>query len=229
MVAGSDIVSYAMQQRGDPYVFGAEGPDAFDCSGLVEYVYKRFGLTTPRTTFDMIGSKSNLQSVTRAQLQPGDLIFSNWIGKPSSHVGIFAGDGKIIEAPEPGKSVMVTNLGPNYWAHVDQLRRVPGVDGSPGTMPVGASPIPGPGGMLMDGANILSQLIPNPGNVTDALTNVGTGIASVAMSAASVGTFAAGLTKLFLPSNLLRAWALVMGTVFVLVGIWFLAREVKDS
>lgn len=222
MVAGSDIVEYALAQRGDPYVYGAEGPDTFDCSGLVEYVYKHYGLTTPRTTADMISSSSNLTEITRAQLQPGDLIFSNWIGRNSSHVGIYAGGDQIIEAPEPGKTVMVSKLGPAYWSHVDNLRRVPGVDGSPGTIPADLS---SPGEVT----NKLFGWIPTPATMTEAATNIGTSLGSVAQSAMSVSKLAQLATRAFLPSNLLRGFALLMGVVFVLIGIWFLAREVRDS
>jgi hypothetical protein len=205
-------------------VFGAVGPSSFDCSGLVQFVYKKFGLTTPRTTSDMMGSKSNLQSVTRAQLQPGDLIFSNWEGQPSSHVGIYNGSGSIIEAPQPGQNVKVTTLGPNYWAHVDNIRRVPGTNGS--------AP---PGLIAQIGAGIgaansmIAGWIPTPGNVTDALSNVGNAMGSVAQSAVGVGKFAELATRAFLPSNLLRGTAFLFGTVFLLIGIWFLAREIKES
>lgn len=231
MVAGTDIVSFALQQRGDPYVWGAEGPDSFDCSGLVEYVYKRFGLTTPRTTSDMMGPKSNLQPVTRANLQPGDLIFSNWIGKPNSHVGIYTGQGSIIEAPEPGKTVTVTPLTNGYWSHVDGMRRVPGTDGSATGDPAltglqaGLNAVPGIG----PGLAALAGWLPNPGNVTDALTNVGTGIAGVAQGAMGVGRAAELLTRAFLPSNIIRGAAFFFGSIFVLIGIWFLAREIKES
>lgn len=230
MVAGTDIVSYALAQRGDPYVWGAEGPNSFDCSGLVEYVYNHFGLSTPRTTSQMMANNSPLQPVTRAQLAPGDLIFSNWIGTPHSHVGIFTGRNSIIEAPEPGKTVTETPLGPGYWAHVDAMRRVPGIDGAVAGA-VGA----GIGGTNVGNGGIgaigdrLQGWIPNPGSVTDALTNIGTGMAGVAQSAANVGEFATMLTRLFLPSNLLRGAFLMFGTIFVLVGIWFLAGEIKES
>lgn len=232
-MSGADIVSYALTQRGDPYVWGAEGPDAFDCSGLVEYVYKHFGLDTPRTTQQMIRSTA-LQPVQRKDLQPGDLIFSNWTGATSSHVGIYTGSGSIIEAPEPGKNVTLTTLGPNYWAHVDAMRRVPGVSGSTGPSTGGST------GGILEGVKIglesvpgvssmLGGLIPNPTNVTDALSNVGTALTGVAEGAMGVGNLATLLTRAFLPSNMIRATAFFFGTIFIIVGIWFLAREIKES
>lgn len=226
--SGADAVTWALTQRGKPYVWGATGPNSYDCSGLVQAAYKHIGLTTPRTTSDMVGSKSNLQRINKADLQAGDLIFSNWTGSPSSHVGIYTGDGSIIEAPEPGKNVMVTKLGPGYWSHADNYRRVPGVSGGGGAAPAD----PGIGGVLGDIGNaLLAPLgwIPTPGNVTEALTNVGAGVGSVAQSAASVAGVASLITKAFLPSNMIRGFALMFGSVFILIGIWFLGREIKDA
>jgi hypothetical protein len=232
VVSGSDIVSYAKTQLGDPYEWGAEGPDAFDCSGLVQYVYKHFGLSTPRTTYDMIGS-DRLQKIQKKDLQPGDLIFSNWIGRTSSHVGIYAGNDQIIEAPEKGKDVMVTKLGPGYWSHVDGYRRVPGVDGSAVSHGNGAGSV-STGDALSTALQVatpfgsIGSLIAAPGNVTGALTNIGTAMAGVASSAAEVGKLANVASKAFLPSNILRGMFLVSGFVCILIGIWFLASEIKD-
>lgn len=230
--SGADAVTWALTQRGKPYVWGATGPNSYDCSGLVQAAYKHLGLTTPRTTYDMVGQGSNLQPVTKANLAPGDLIFSNWGGTPSSHVGIYTGEGSIIEAPEPGKNVMVTKLGPGYWSHVDNLRRVPGTTNGPGGGQPGGGQPGGISGAITDIGNaLLAPLgwIPTPGNVTEALANVGAGIGSVAESAASVASVAGLVTKAFLPSNLLRGFAMMFGTIFILVGIWFLGREIKDA
>lgn len=222
-VAGADVVNLALSERGKPYEYGAEGPDAFDCSGLVQWVYGKLGLTTPRTTTDMMGNKSNLQPITRAQLGPGDLVFSNWTGEPHSHVGIYDGKGNIIEAPEPGKNVMVTKLGDGYWTRVDALRRVPGTDGA------AAASDPSLIGVIGGALGGIAGMIAKPGNVTEALSNVGTGIAGVAEGAMSVGRLGDQIMKLFLPSNLIRGSALVAGTSLMLIGIWFLGREIKDS
>lgn len=232
MVAGSDIVAYARTQLGDPYRWGAEGPDAFDCSGLVQYVYKHFGISTPRTTFDMVRS-DRLQPISRADLRPGDLVFSNWIGKPSSHVAIYAGNGQVIEAPTEGEDVKVTKLGPGYWSHADAYRRVKGVDGSTsgssGTSSTSSDVLDALAGSgALGPAGSLLQLIPNPGNVTAALTNIGTAMAGVAGSAAQMGEFATLAGRAFLPSNIMRGAFLSAGVICLLIGVWFLAREVKD-
>lgn len=79
------------------------------------------------------------------------------------------------------------------------------------------------------GAGALSGFIAAPGNVTDALTNVGTGIYSIAQSAVSVGALANTVTRAFLPTNILRGVFFLFGVMAILIGVWFLAREVKES
>lgn len=233
-VNGLDIVNYARTQLGDPYVWGAEGPDAFDCSGLVEYVFKRFGLNTPRTTADMLAGKGGLQSISEAQLQPGDLILSKgWISSAPNqgHVGIYAGNGKIIEAGDP---VQVTTFGPTYRAHVTGFRRVPGMAGYGSTATSSATTGGYTGGLpnpLNPGqvAGALVDWIPNPKNVTGALTNIGNAMLGIGQSAQNIGAVASAISRALLPSNLLRGFMLAMGIVFILIGIWFLASEAKDA
>lgn len=220
-VNGSDVVAYARTQLGDPYVWGAEGPDKFDCSGLVQYVYQHFGIHTPRTTYQMTASGSPLKRITRADLTAGDLIFSNWGGRRSSHVGIYDGKGNIIEAPAPGQNVKVTRLGPGYWAHVDDMRRVPGTSA---TAPAGSD---GGGNLLEELGSTIGGLIPRPQNLTDAVSNVGTAAGSVAKSLMSVSEVANLITRAALPSNILRGFYGMFGVIFVLIGIWFLAKEVR--
>lgn len=236
MVAGADIVRAAEKELGDPYDWGSQGPNRFDCSGLVEYVYKQFGIRTPRTTSQMMASTS-LQPITRADLQPGDLVFSDWGRGPSSHVGIYAGNNKIIEAGDSG--VAYTTLGPNYSKRLTAFRRVPGIDGyAPGTYPAtgaggsGGTAGSGGGNVIVDIATAPARLaqawLAGPKNMTEALTNVGTAMQGMASGAIEAGKLAQTVTRAFLPSNLLRGVYLFMGIVFVLIGIWFLAREIKS-
>ncbi len=108
------IVNLAKQQIGKPYVWGAEGPSSFDCSGLTYYVYKNAaGKTLPRTSVEQ--SKTGT-TVNRNNLQPGDLLFSSTNGSGSvSHVGIYIGNGEMIHAPKPGDVVKRTNINTSYW------------------------------------------------------------------------------------------------------------------
>lgn len=234
MATGADVVAYAKQQLGKPYVFGAEGPSEFDCSGLVQYVYKHFGLSTPRTTADMMGKKSGLIPINRSQLQPGDLIMSHWgDNKPASHVSIYAGDNRVIEASHPGTSVRILTYGPNYTAHTDRYFRVPGINGATSAPGGGTGTDNGAGGILGPvlgpGGQIIANLIPNPGNVTEALTNLGGAMAGVASGVVNIGELAGTVGRAFLPTNMLRAAFFMFGTIFVLIGIFFLAREVRES
>ena len=102
--AAQTAVDTALAQVGDPYVYGATGPNSFDCSGLTSFSYKAAGLTIPRT--------SKAQStygtpVAKADLQPGDLVF---FYSPVSHVGMYIGNGQMVHASTAGKPVAVVDL-----------------------------------------------------------------------------------------------------------------------
>lgn len=108
----SDLISYAYNFIGKPYVWGAEGPRSFDCSGFTKYVYNAFGVNLPHYTGSQIGEGS---SVPRNNLKQGDLIFFNTDG-PVSHVGIYVGDGEFIHASSGSGKITVSNLGKSYYA-----------------------------------------------------------------------------------------------------------------
>lgn len=107
----SDLISYAYDYIGKPYVWGAEGPRSFDCSGFTKYVYNAFGVNLPHYTGSQIGEGS---SVSRSNLKQGDLIFFNTDG-PVSHVGIYVGNGEFIHASSGSRKVTVSNLGQSYY------------------------------------------------------------------------------------------------------------------
>ena len=94
-------VDAAFGQLGKPYVWGATGPGAFDCSGLTGYVWRASGVGLPRTSGAQYAAG---RRISRADLQPGDLVYYY---SPISHVGIYIGGGQIIHAPRPGRPVMV--------------------------------------------------------------------------------------------------------------------------
>ncbi|MET8409232.1 NlpC/P60 family protein [Streptomyces sp. NPDC005195] len=91
----SAAVSYAYGKLGSPYVWGATGPDAFDCSGLAQAAYRSAGVQLPRTTYAQINAG---RRVSRSELLPGDLVF---FYSGISHVGIYVGNGMMIHAPNP--------------------------------------------------------------------------------------------------------------------------------
>jgi cell wall-associated NlpC family hydrolase len=97
-------VSYAYQKLGSPYVWGATGPNAFDCSGLVQAAYNSAGVSLPRTTYAQINAG---QRVSRDELRPGDLVF---FYSGISHVGIYVGDGQMIHAPNPTAPVRLAPI-----------------------------------------------------------------------------------------------------------------------
>ena len=108
--SGNAIVSYAYNFIGTPYVYGATGPDAFDCSGFTSYVYANAaGINITRTTYIQMGVGT---PVSYDQLQPGDLVFTYG----GDHVGIYVGGGQYIHAPQPGDSVKVGNITSFYCA-----------------------------------------------------------------------------------------------------------------
>lgn len=96
-------VRAALSRLGRPYVWGATGPDQFDCSGLVQWSYAQAGIHLDRTTFQQIHDGI---PVSRAQVRPGDLVFPH-----SGHVQLAIGNGLVVEAPYSGASVRISRLG----------------------------------------------------------------------------------------------------------------------
>lgn len=100
---GESVVEYAKNFIGVPYRYGGNGPNAFDCSGFVKYVYGHFGVSLPRTSYSQMSSGAY---VSRDSLKPGDLVFFRGGG----HVGIYVGDNMYIHAPQTGRTVSIDNM-----------------------------------------------------------------------------------------------------------------------
>ncbi|MGH4122912.1 MAG: SH3 domain-containing protein [Clostridium sp.] len=125
---GNNLVSYSNKFLGTPYIWGGETPakfsttgkylsGGFDCSGLVQYIYKNFGMNLPRTTMEQvdIGATVNINN-----LESGDLVFfTTNSAEPSqvSHVGIYIGNNKFIHCPKPGDVVKISELTGYYVDH----------------------------------------------------------------------------------------------------------------
>ena len=108
---GTEVANYASKFLGKPYVYGAAGPNAFDCSGLTQYIYNKFGIGLSRTTYTQVGEGTK---VNRSDLKAGDLVFFNTEGS-ISHVGIYVGNGQMIHAPHTGDVIKVGPIG-NFYA-----------------------------------------------------------------------------------------------------------------
>lgn len=134
--SNSKLLKYAMEEYGKPYVYGAEGPDKFDCSGFTSYVYKKAGIDIPRTSAEQakVGDY-----VDKDDLQSGDLVFFDTRSKYSSipeeeelfeetykrdylvptkvtHVGIYIGDGSFIHASSNSHKIIIAKLNSDYFS-----------------------------------------------------------------------------------------------------------------
>ncbi|MGJ3224849.1 C40 family peptidase [Micromonospora aurantiaca (nom. illeg.)] len=102
--AAQTAIRVACQQVGDPYVWGATGPDGFDCSGLTQYAYKAAGISLTHFT----GAQWNEGTpVSRAEARPGDLVFFK---SDLSHMGLYLGSGLMVHAPRTGKLIQVSPI-----------------------------------------------------------------------------------------------------------------------
>ena len=103
---GTTALRAALTQRGKPYVWGAAGPDSYDCSGLVVWAFAQEGISLPHYTGSLWNSGMH---VSRADLEPGDLVF---FFPDISHVGIYIGNGLMVDAPSTGQVVQVQAV---FW------------------------------------------------------------------------------------------------------------------
>lgn len=129
-VSGRSLVDYAQQFLGTPYAWGGNSlTGGIDCSGLVQQVYKHFGISLPRVTYQQITQGA---SVPTDKLQPGDLVFFDTEPKKGAdHVGIYIGGGKFIHAPHTGDVVKISSLADSYYMNrLMAVRRIGGVDGA---------------------------------------------------------------------------------------------------
>jgi cell wall-associated NlpC family hydrolase len=112
-------VGFAKRYLGVPYRYGGSSPGSgFDCSGLVSFVYRHFGIFLPRTSYDQFRVG---RSVPRSELRPGDLVFFGSAG----HVGMYVGGGRFIHAPSSGRTVQVSSLAESWYrSRYDGARRL---------------------------------------------------------------------------------------------------------
>lgn len=129
MTAGMDIVNYAKTALGTTYIYGGNSMSGgIDCSGLVQQVYRKFGIDVPRVTYDQVNVGAK---VGMSELRPGDLIFFDTLAQEGpDHVGIYIGGGQFIHAPKTGDVVKISTLSGYYVDKFYAARRLSGVTGS---------------------------------------------------------------------------------------------------
>lgn len=130
MTSGQDVVNYLMGFQGTPYQWGGNSlTSGIDCSGLIQQGFSHFGINVARTTYDQIGQG---KAIDLDHLQVGDAVFFDTDPgtKGPDHVGIYIGNGKMLEAPHTGDVVKVADMTTSYWTSKFMGgRRFDGIDG----------------------------------------------------------------------------------------------------
>lgn len=196
------LLSYTRAELGKKYVYGAAGPDTFDCSGLTQFVFGHFGISLPHRSQDQarLGTPVGTHAI-----QAGDLVFSDWGDGPNSHVGIAVSPSQVIDAPHTGALVRYDTLSPSYLAHVTAVRRVGDLTGAGAA----ATPV----GLRLGGVDPLSA-------IADAIRDVTAPLAAG-------GRLADQIFKIFMPSNIVRLAAGVAGAAAIGWGLLLLGREMR--
>jgi hypothetical protein len=205
-LTGSAIVTAAEKLLGDPYKYGATGPSSFDCSGLVQFVFKGLGISVPRTSEEQFTAG---KAVSESQLQAGDLVFSAGSDGTASHpghVGIYVGEHNgapsVLEAPHTGADVRYTPL-----SSFDAVgyRRMNGVAAGGSATDAGFT-IPGLGDV--------GGLLNFPSDITGFFSDATDDLASAAKF---FGAFTRVSTWVRIGSGALGAVALVAGLVMLIL------------
>ena len=108
---GAKAAAVALDQVGVRYRYGGNGPQGFDCSGLVHYAYRQAGVSVPRTTGDLWAAAAD---VDRNDLRAGDILFFRIEGK-MSHVGMYLGERRFVHAPQSGRRGSVASLDAPFY------------------------------------------------------------------------------------------------------------------
>lgn len=178
----AEVIQFAEQHLGDPYVWGGTGPNGWDCSGLIQWAYGKAGVKLPRVAADM---QKQGKAVPTDAVQPGDLLFN---GNPAHHVVMAIGGGKIIEAPHTGANVRIRSFSPGEFT---DAKRILGSVGDMSSLTNGGAG---------QNTNTLNQQQANSGGDIGGGYG-GTSELAAIMSALSSGNVSAGAMPLTASSN----------------------------
>lgn len=228
---GNTFVAEIQRFIGDPYVYGGAGPTNFDCSGLVQYGLEQQGLkNVPRTSE---AQWAWVQKIQYPQLQPGDLIFSQWPGDDAApgHVAVYAGGGQLIEAPSPGHSVHRIPFDAGYRNYVIGYGRIPGAAVIPGGGATGAvSGLPAGAGIgaATGGIEWWNPLTWFTGVTSDVATAIMAVSAPFIRALSNLNDALTAMMRALLwiinPANWVRIVAGGVGAVAALAGLYFVSR-----
>jgi cell wall-associated NlpC family hydrolase len=109
---GERISASALAQLGRPYRYGGNGPEFFDCSGLVRFAHAAQGIGVPRTTEDQLRAA---RPIAEHEILAGDVLFFRFEGDKVSHVAIYTGDGQFVHAPQSGRAVETRPLADSWY------------------------------------------------------------------------------------------------------------------
>jgi hypothetical protein len=163
------LIGFASSELGKPYVYGDEGPNTFDCSGLMQYVFGLVGLKLPRTAAQQQRFATKVSSPV-----PGDLVF---YGNPAHHVALYIGNGKQIAAPHTGATVAIQSV--NYGGN-PTFGRVSGLGAVAGAVFAPVADVTGTvvsaAGSVLDWAGPARSIMLEVGGVLTGLALLGAGL-----------------------------------------------------
>jgi hypothetical protein len=133
-VTGSAVVADAQKYLGIPYKWGGTSTTGFDCSGLTQHVFADLGISIPRTAAEQQAMSGGQKIDSLADAQPGDLLF---FGSPAHHVGIYVGNGQMLNAPHTGADVRVEPV----FEKPSSILRVAGASGTTSSAGAGATAV----------------------------------------------------------------------------------------
>lgn len=105
--SAAEVIAYGSKFLGYPYVLGATGPNAYDCSSFMQHIFRKVGISLPRTTYQQVNCGV---PVSMANLQPGDLVFTEPTSAGPGHVGVYVGNGQMLHAANPRQGIIIGGI-----------------------------------------------------------------------------------------------------------------------